>query len=97
MNWKIQTSISTLPVSDLEIGIEFYQRLGFAVEWRWPQADPTHAGLSRDGCSIMLAKCDPAAPGDVYFVVNDVAACRHALVAQKPSELASAAARAASR
>ena len=94
MTWKVEKPIPTLPVSHLELGIEFYERLGFEVDWRWPDDGPTHAGLMRDGCSIMLSQCDPKAPGDVYFIVDDVSACHAAILAGRTWELAGRLARA---
>ena len=91
MKWTIEKAIPTLAVADLEAGIEFYSRLGFVVDWRWPEDSPTHAGLMLGSCSIMLSLCEPSERADVYFIVDDVSACHAAVLAGRPWELAAAA------
>ncbi len=87
-SWKIDKAIPTMAVPNLEAGIEFYERLGFEVDWRWPAPSPTHSGLMRGSCSIMLALCDPYVCADVYFIVDDVKACHTAIVEAQPWQLA---------
>jgi catechol 2,3-dioxygenase-like lactoylglutathione lyase family enzyme len=91
MNWTIEKVIPTLAVPDLETGIGFYCRIGFKVDWKWPEKAPTHAGLMLGACSIMLSRGEPAERADVYFIVDDVVACHASVVAGKSWELASAA------
>lgn len=91
MSWTIKKPIPTFAVPDLEAGIGFYERIGFTVDWRWPDESPTHAGLMLGSCSIMLSLCDPMERADVYFIVDDVAACHAAIMAARPWELAAAA------
>lgn len=97
MSWTIEKTIPTLAVPDLEVGIDFYSRLGFEVDWRWPDDAPTHAGLMLGSCSIMLSLGEPAERADVYFIVDDVSACHTAVMAGRPWELAAAAGSIANR
>ena len=87
-DWNIEKTIPTLAVHDLELGIEYYERLGFTLDWRFPSTNPTHAGLVHGSCSLMLAQSDPWVCGDVYFIVDDVRACYQAIVDAEPWELA---------
>ena len=89
--WTIEKPIPTLAVPDLEVAIAFYEKIGFTVDWQWPEGSPTHAGLLLGSCSIMLALCEPAERSDVYFIVDDVAACYAHMMEAKPWELAAAA------
>ena len=91
MSWTIEKAIPTFAVPDLEVGISFYSRLGFEVDWRWPDEAPTHAGFLLGSCSIMLSLCEPAKTTEVYFIVDDVSACHAAVLAGKCWELAAAA------
>jgi catechol 2,3-dioxygenase-like lactoylglutathione lyase family enzyme len=84
MSWTIEKAIPTLPVPDLEVGIEFYSRLGFEVDWRWPEDEPSHAGLLLGSCAIMLSLTDPAERADV-------SACHAAVMVGRSWELAAAA------
>jgi catechol 2,3-dioxygenase-like lactoylglutathione lyase family enzyme len=88
--WKIESTIPTLAVPDLEAGISFYERLGCEVDWRWPDENPTHVGLMIGGGSLMLALCDPMVNADVYFIVDDVEACHADVLAGRSWELAHA-------
>ena len=91
MSWAIEKPIPTFAVPALEVGIEYYQKLGFSVDWRWPEEQPTHAGLLRGACSIMLAECDPEVKGDVYFIVDDVEACHAGILEGRAWEMAESA------
>ena len=91
MSWTIEKAIPTLAVPDLEVGIGFYSRLGFELDWKWPDEAPTHAGLFLGSCSIMLSLGEPTERADVYFIVDDVSACHAAMSASRPWELAAAA------
>lgn len=88
MNWTIEKTIPTFAVPNLETGIDFYSRLGFEVDWKWPENAATHAGLILGACSIMLTQCEPTERADVYFIVDDVSACHATILARKPWELA---------
>lgn len=92
MTWKIDKTIPTHAVPELELALEFYERLGFELSWRWPEESPTHAGLMRGECSVMLAECDPRVFAAVYFVVDDVEACHAAIMKAEPWVLAARAA-----
>jgi len=91
MRWTIEKVIPTLAVPDLEVGIVFYSKLGFRVDWRWPDDSPTHAGLMLGVCSIMLTQREPSERGDVYFIVDDISACYADVLAGRSWELAPAA------
>lgn len=88
MSWTIEKTIPTLAVPELEVGIEFYARLGFEVDWRFPETAPNFAGLKRGGSTIMLAECEPAVLGAIDFVVDDVSACHAELIAGRCWETA---------
>ena len=88
MNWKIEATIPSFAVPVLAAGIEYYARLGFELEWQWPEKSATHVGLKRGGCSVMLALCEPAVSADVTFLVDDVDACHAALLEGRAWELA---------
>ena len=92
MTWTIHKSIPTIPVPDLGAGIEFYRRLGFALDWKYPDPAPTHAGLMLGSTSIMLSECNPFERCEVYFIVDDVDACHAAILAAEPWTLVEAAA-----
>ena len=97
MTWTIEKTIPTLAVPSLVVGIEYYGRLGFAVDWRWPDIGSTHAGLSRGECSIMLSQAEPSERADVYFIVDDVDACYQEIIESGAWELAPGAGAAAER
>jgi len=67
-------------------------RLGFEVDWRWPDERPTHAGLMLGETSIMLSHCDPVVCADIYFIVDDVEACHAAIISGRAWEVAAEAA-----
>ncbi len=96
-NWTIEKTIPTLAVPELELGIEYYERLGFSLDWRFPASNPSHAGLVLGPCSIMLALCEPTERADLYFIVDDVEACHRAILDGEPWELAQEAGSAAQR
>ncbi|MEQ8768029.1 MAG: hypothetical protein RL885_29265 [Planctomycetota bacterium] len=97
MTWSIRETVPVLAVPTLESGIAFYDRLGFGVEWTWPEDSPTHAGLRRGGCAIQLSRCDPAMSAEVCFRVDDVDACHAEVMAARPWELAAEAGALATR
>ncbi len=88
LKWKIEKQIPTLAVAELSTGIEFYERLGFVVDWRWPEENPEFAGLMHGDRSIMLSQCDPDALAALYFIVDDVQACHAHVIESKLWELA---------
>ncbi len=88
MSWSITQTIPTMATPDLPIGIAFYERLGFEVDWTWPEDGPTHAGLRRGDCAIMLCRCAPNERADVYFIVDDVEACHDTVIKGACWELA---------
>ena len=96
-SWNIETTIPTLAVPELEMGIEYYERLGFSLDWRFPLTNPTHAGLVLGSCSIMLSLCEPKERADLYFIVDDIRACYQAIVDAEPWDLAEEAGRMAQR
>lgn len=91
MTWKITSTIPAFAVPDLKVAIDFYSRLGFTVDWQWPDEQPTHAGLRRGECSIMFSRSQPCERADVYFIVDDVDACHAEMMKGKPWELAESA------
>lgn len=86
MNWNITKALPLLTVPELEAGIDFYQRLGFAVEWRWPEKDPTHAELKHGSCLVMLSCTDSETRARLAFVVDDVDACYEAILTSRAWE-----------
>ncbi|MCS1409594.1 MAG: hypothetical protein M2R45_02778 [Verrucomicrobia subdivision 3 bacterium] len=84
MNWSIKEQVPTFAVPDLELGVQFYSRLGFEVEWRWPKTGTTCVGLRHGLCALMLSLCEPAERGDIYYVVDDVRACYEHLQTTRP-------------
>lgn len=88
MSWSIHSTIPTLAVPDLDAGITFYERLGFTLDWRWPEKDGTHAGMQRGTCAIMLARSTPDERADLYFIVDDIQGCYDAICRAEPWTLA---------
>lgn len=86
MNWTITKAIPLLTVPDLEAGIEFYQRIGFAVEWRWPENAPTHAEIKHGSCMVMLSSAESERRSSLAFVVDDVDACYEAILTSRAWE-----------
>ena len=67
--------ISTLQVAHLEKDITFYIELGFKLDWKWPEKDPTQASISASDHSFMLAVVDKSLhieKADLHFRVEDV-------------------------
>jgi len=91
-SWTIEKTIPTLAVPDLEMGIEYYERLGFQEDWRFPDGNPTHVGLVLGPCSIMLSRNEPAERADLYFIVDDVQACYATITEGEAWEIAEEAA-----
>jgi|GEM_PF-1838383 len=73
--WSIEGVQPTLPVHDINVGIDFYGRLGFAIEWKYPDDQPTAVGLRLGAQCIMLMQCEPKERGNLYYQVDDVDAC----------------------
>lgn len=77
--WTTLAVSPVIVVSDLDAGAAFYARLGFELKWKWPEAEPSHAGMKLGGAWLMLARQrDPAQAiqrAELYFFVTDVAAC----------------------
>ena len=72
---KITGIVSTLQVHDLDTAIQFYINLGFELEWKWPDQNPSHASIKSSGWSFMLEKIDSSikpARADLYFRVENV-------------------------
>ncbi len=72
---KITGLVSTLQTPDLDNSILFYENLGFTLDWKWPDASPSHASLSSSGFSFMLEKINPdqkPEKADLYFKVEEV-------------------------
>ena len=72
---KITGIVSTLQVHDLDAAIQFYNTLGFDLEWKWPDQNPSHASIISSGWSFMLAKIDGSKKpekADLYFRVENV-------------------------
>lgn len=82
--WTIEKTIPTLTLPDITAAIDFYARLGFALDWRWPEQDPTHAGLILGETSIMLARCQTKELADIYFIVDDIEACYQSISTNQP-------------
>jgi len=75
----------TIQVHHLDTSIDFFQTLGFSLDWKWPESSPTHASLSNSGKSFMLALIDlkqEIAPADLYFRVEHVSELRDRLEEQ---------------
>jgi len=72
---KITAIVSTLQVHNLDTSIAFYTKLGFDLEWKWPEINPGHASISSSGYSFMLEKIDDSQKpdkADLYFRVEEV-------------------------
>ena len=72
---KITGLVSTLQTQDLEKSISFYEKLGFNLEWKWPEDSPSHASIISSGFSFMLEKTSAdqkPEKADLYFKVEEV-------------------------
>jgi hypothetical protein len=72
---KITGLVSTLQTNDLDNSISFYLKLGFILDWKWPEVAPSHASFSSSGYSFMLEKIDKdrkPEKADLYFKVEEV-------------------------
>lgn len=87
MSWSIKEQVPSFPVADLELAIEFYARLGFELEWRWPKSESTHVGLRQGPCALMLTLSESIERGEIYYVVDDVNACYTAIIEARPWEV----------
>lgn len=89
MNWNLKEQVPTFHVTRLTVAIDYYGRLGFGVQWRWPREEPSHIGLRCGSCALMLIQgSSSSGHGEVYFVVDDVDACYQAFFESKPWEAA---------
>ncbi|MDF1694221.1 MAG: VOC family protein [Saprospiraceae bacterium] len=83
---KINGIVCTLQVHDLDRSISFYNSIGFSLDWKWPESDPTHASLSTSGHSFMLVQIDiknKPQIGDLYFRVEEVEKIHQELIRKK--------------
>ena len=66
--------IPTIGVTDLDRAIDYYGRLGFNEEWKWPEANPTHASVSLDAIHVMMVKKSPELiqKADLYIRVEGI-------------------------
>ena len=75
MNWQLNGLIPTISVRNLDEAILFYQKLGFNLDWKWPQSKPSHASLLNGKHSFMITihqgKGD-IQRADLYFIVDNV-------------------------
>ena len=72
---KLSAIVTTIQVPHLEKAIEYYEQFDFVKEWAWPDADPTHASLSKDGIGFMITKSldhTSIQKGDLYFRISNV-------------------------
>ena len=72
---KVSAIVCTLQVHDFDTSISFFEKLGFNLEWKWPDPTPIHASISSSGLSFMLEKIDAQAKpekGDLYFRIDGV-------------------------
>ena len=72
--WRLTSAMPCLPVTDLEQAIHFYTRLGFSLDWRYPEGgDSTHAGMKLHDVSLLLNHCSGTPQRqDIYFFVADI-------------------------
>ena len=87
MSWTIKEQVPTLYVSDLELAVEYYGRLGFEVQWQWPKSEASHIGLRNGSCAVMLIRGKSFGQGEVYFVVDDVNVCFESIHSARPWDL----------
>jgi catechol 2,3-dioxygenase-like lactoylglutathione lyase family enzyme len=66
--------IPTIGVTDLDEAIEYYVKLGFKKEWKWPEDSPTHASVSLDAIHFMMVKkeVEYIQKADLYIRVEGV-------------------------
>ena len=88
MSITIKEQVPAFSVSDLRLAIEFYSRMGFRIEWRWPKNEPTHVGLRLDRCALMLTLGESPGGGEIYYVVDDVRRWFEAMLERRPWEVA---------
>ena len=88
MSWGIKEQVPAFEVPDFELAIEFYSRLGFRVEWKWPKAVPTHLGMRHGPCALMLTLGEATERGEIYYVVDDVRGCFKSIMDARPWEVA---------
>ena len=72
---KVECIVPILNVKNLAASLDYYVNvLGFTKDWDWGDP-PNFAGVSRDGCSIMLCEGGQGHPGTwIWIGVEDAAA-----------------------
>jgi catechol 2,3-dioxygenase-like lactoylglutathione lyase family enzyme len=84
IGWTVSSVSPTIAVPDLELALEFYESLGFELEWSFPEEEPTHQSVRIGSVTLMMALTEPSERADLYFLVDDVDACFEFIVANKP-------------
>jgi len=72
---KLESVWPSLGVHNLDEAILFYLRLGFKLDWQWPEKDPTYASLHMSGIGFTIVRTDNPQniqKTDLYFRINDV-------------------------
>jgi len=54
----IKQILPLLQVTDLDKAIEFYKRLGFELDWAYPEEEPTHLRMTHGICAISFDKVE---------------------------------------
>ncbi len=44
----------TIGISDWQEAMAYYSKLGFELEWKWPEQNPSHASFRRDVVNFMV-------------------------------------------
>ncbi|XOV77596.1 MAG: VOC family protein [Aestuariibacter sp.] len=58
-NWRVRSVMPILGVPDLEAASQYYEKLGFKEQWRYPDAkQATHLGMSFSELSFMFSHCE---------------------------------------
>lgn len=74
---KLVSITPTIAVTNLHEGVAFYEKIGFSKDWIWPQANPTHASVSKDSHRLMLSKSEDSTQiqkANLYFTIDEVRA-----------------------
>ncbi len=85
-NSKLSSIVTTIQVTHLEKAISFYEKFGFSKDWIWPESEPTHASLSKDGIGFMVTKAADdqiIQKADLYFRISNVEDFYNHLKSQK--------------
>jgi catechol 2,3-dioxygenase-like lactoylglutathione lyase family enzyme len=75
MSVKFTGLTPTIGVGSLDEAIDFYSKLGFEAQWKWPESNPTHSSLKRDGTNFMIQLIinpEEIQKGDLYFWVQNI-------------------------